>query len=157
MKSYVDRRTGKYIHSRLRDAVKSVFICTPYIDEKYIGELANLSKRNVLVKLISGNRQTNFTLKEHLKKCEINHQCFQHIIASGKDFIHAKIMIIDNNYAVDGSANLTKNGLWEQVNYIHVYQGEEVRQIVDVFEKIWTYNERHLFKYESAAKPPIAD
>ena len=145
MRSYVDRRAGRYIHSKLRSASRSAYICTPYIDQKYIDELVSLTQRKILVKLISGSSQKSFNLKDYLRSCPIDYQNFKHVVTPRTDFVHAKIVIIDEKYAVDGSANLTKNGLWEQVNYVHVYDTEgEVRQVIDAFDKIWTYNEKHL-------------
>lgn len=153
MRSYVHKKAGGYIHSKLKTASKSVYICTPYIDQKYVDELVSLTIRNVLVKLISGSRQSNFNLKEYLHSCAIDYRYFQHVITPKRDFVHAKIFIIDEKYAVDGSANLTKNGLWEQVNYIHVYdETEEVQKVIGDFNKIWRYNKKYLSDSEETAQ-----
>lgn len=141
MRSYVDRRAGRYIHSKLKTAKKSVYICTPYIDQKYVDELIMLANRQILVKLVSSSKQAYFDLRDYLLSSTIDYLYFKHLIVPKTDFVHAKILVIDNCYAVDGSANLTKNGLWDQVNYIHVYEDpKEIQEVINAFEKIWKFN-----------------
>jgi hypothetical protein len=56
--------------------------------------------------------------------------------------------VVDDVYAADGSANLMYNGLWNQVNNIHVYDiPAEVQSIKRTFEKIWNYNSRENNSY----------
>jgi len=53
------------------------------------------------------------------------------------EFIHAKIYAVDG-YAVMGSANLTEKGLWENVEHLVIFEGEEeAEQVVKDFEILY--------------------
>lgn len=141
MKNYVDKRTGRYIQTKLQDAKTSAWVCTTYIDTEYVDILIDLAAKGVEVRLISSNKQTGFNLKDYLKEKPNLPAAFKHLVLTGSDFVHARLYIIDSNYAVDGSVNLTKNGLWNQPNYIHIHQlREEVSVVKDTFNKIWDYD-----------------
>ena len=141
MKNYVDRRTGRYIHTRLQEAKSYVWVCSPYIDTKYVDILLDLAARGIEVRLISSNRQTGFYLRNYLKEKSSLPGTFHSLVLTGSDFVHAKLYVIDDNYALDGSVNLTQNGLWNQPNYIHIHQlREEVAVVKDTFNRIWDYN-----------------
>lgn len=140
MRNYVDRCTGRYIHARLNNAEKSAWICTPYIDKKYAEILISLAKSNVEVKLIATNRQTGFYLRNYVTS-QSPPPNFKALIPTGTDFVHAKLYIIDDEYAIDGSVNLTANGLWNQPNYVHIHESkEEINIVKDTFNRIWNYN-----------------
>ncbi|RLI28276.1 hypothetical protein DRO58_02500 [Candidatus Bathyarchaeota archaeon] len=55
------------------------------------------------------------------------------------EFIHAKIYVIDDEYAVTGSANLTYEGMWKNTEHITVYEtAEEVMRVKSDFIHLWT-------------------
>lgn len=141
MRNYVDRHTGRYIHSRLNDAKTSAWICSPYIDKKYLDMLIELASGNIDVRLITTNRQSGYNVREYLKQNQTNLNSFHPLILTGDDYVHAKLYIIDDDCAIEGSVNLTSNGLWNQPNYVHVHESqEEVRIVKDTFNRIWNYN-----------------
>jgi phosphatidylserine/phosphatidylglycerophosphate/cardiolipin synthase-like enzyme len=140
MRSYVDRQAGNYIHTKLKNAKDYAYICSPYIDRRYLNEIIALANK-IPVKLITTDRQKGFYLKSYLTSNLTQPNHLQSLISKNSDIIHAKIYVIDDKYAVDGSANLTDNGLWHQVNYLHQYdKPEEVAEIKKVFERIWDFN-----------------
>ncbi len=51
-------------------------------------------------------------------------------------FVHSKIYIFDD-VAFIGSANLTYNSLWKNVETVEIFKGEEVQKIEEEFHKIW--------------------
>ncbi len=50
--------------------------------------------------------------------------------------VHSKIYIFDD-VAFIGSANLTYNSLWKNVETLEIFRGEEVHKVEKEFEKIW--------------------
>jgi phosphatidylserine/phosphatidylglycerophosphate/cardiolipin synthase-like enzyme len=151
MRNYVDRCTGRYIHARLNNAEKSAWICTTYIDKKYAEILISLAKSDVEVKLISTNKQTGFFLRNYIAS-QSPPPNFKSMILTGTNFVHAKLYIIDDEYAIDGSVNLTANGFWNQPNYIHIHESkEEVNVVKDTFNRIWNYNSN-----KSQGSSPVA-
>ena len=53
-------------------------------------------------------------------------------------FVHVKQYIVDGDYAVSGSANFSKTGLWNNHESITIYQGmSNARVIEDQFDRIW--------------------
>ena len=60
------------------------------------------------------------------------------IKVSRKAFVHSKMYIVDGSYAVVGSANLTKSGLWENIETVTIYRDpEEVEEVKRDYLKIW--------------------
>ena len=51
--------------------------------------------------------------------------------------VHAKIYIIDNT-AITGSANLTRSGLWRNMETLTIHEDpEEIRQVEEQFLQVW--------------------
>ena len=51
-------------------------------------------------------------------------------------FVHSKILVVDN-VGIIGSANLTKTGLWHNIETIAVFFGEEVKKVEETFNSVW--------------------
>ena len=51
-------------------------------------------------------------------------------------FVHSKILIVDD-IGIIGSANLTKAGLWHNIETIAVFFGEEVKKVEETFNSVW--------------------
>ncbi len=60
-----------------------------------------------------------------------------HLKIVDKKFIHSKIYIVDGEYAVIGSPNMTKRGFHKNIETITIYEGEEARQVIESFKKLW--------------------
>ena len=55
-----------------------------------------------------------------------------------RDFVHAKIYVVDGRIAMVGSANLTYSGLWNNIEHLLITQTqEEVEMIEGDFDKLW--------------------
>ena len=150
MRDYVGTGMGKYISYKLFNAKTYAYICSPYIDQYYAEAILALAEKGIAVRVIATDRQAGgFSLidffEDNLEGNGDNFECFT---VDGPGFIHSKMYIVDDNYAVDGSANLTRAGLWNQVNNIHVYDNpEEVQSLKRSFTKIWDYNSSHTSNY----------
>lgn len=144
MRDYVGTGMGKYLAYKLFNASKYAYICSPYIDQKYAGAIVQMAKRGIPIKLITTDRQAGgLYLSDYFggyyRKSKDND--FEVLMVEGEGFVHSKMYVVDDDFAVDGSANLTYAGLWNQVNNIHVYDTpEEVSRIKNTFDKIWDYN-----------------
>lgn len=58
-----------------------------------------------------------------------------------ESFIHAKIYVADDSFAAIGSANLTKTGMWESVEYVVILNdGPDIQKMKGDFKKMWDYN-----------------
>ena len=139
MKDYVGLGMGKYISYRLFNAKKYAYVCSPYIDQYYADAILDLAEKGVLVKIIASDKQAGgFSLVDYFEdNYEGGEDNFDCITLDGDGFVHSKMYVVDDNYAVDGSANLTYNGLWNQVNNVHVYETlSEVQNVKRTFEKI---------------------
>jgi phosphatidylserine/phosphatidylglycerophosphate/cardiolipin synthase-like enzyme len=143
MKDYVGTGMGKYIAHKLFNAKKYAYICSPYIDRYYADAILGLAEKGVLVKVMATDRQAGgFSLLDYFEDSYDGGENFDCITIDGEGFVHSKIYVVDDAYAVDGSANLTYSGLWNQVNNIHVYDtSTEVQNVKRSFEKIWDYND----------------
>ena len=137
---------GKYIAYKLFNAQNYAYICSPYIDQYYAEAILKLARRGVNVKVISTDKQAGgFYLGDYFEQQagSIGNN-FDYLIFEKdyNNFIHAKMYVIDNKYAVDGSCNLTRAGLWNNVEHVNVYDfADEVQAIKESFEKIWRFND----------------
>ncbi|MEM3736624.1 MAG: phospholipase D family protein [Candidatus Bathyarchaeia archaeon] len=164
MRSYLGTNVGTYIENQLLGAKKYVKICSPWISPIYASRLVDLAKRgvNVWVMLqIRGkpnsqnetfdvSRKSYNILKEKggilkrvigfLKKEKT--EPILRIIAVdsekyGFDLAHAKIYVVDGEYAVVGSVNLTETGLWKNLEYILVFEGSDAKVIEEDYDRLW--------------------
>lgn len=51
-------------------------------------------------------------------------------------FVHSKILVVDN-VGIIGSANLTKTGLWHNIETIAIFVGEEAEKVEEAFNSVW--------------------
>ncbi len=72
---------------------------------------------------------------------------FEALIVKSRDTrsdygIHAKVYVIDGDYAVTGSANLTVNGLSNNIELLIIHDPSEAPEIESKFNEIWALYER---------------
>ena len=143
MKTFVGKGVGKHIIYHLFNAKKQALICSPWLDEHYAEAIVRMAQRGVNVKLITSNRKTgDFSayayIMKHLRPNGGNSPLELTMVDSS--FIHAKLYVVDEEYAAIGSANLTTAGMYENVESIATCDGVDVHSIKNDFEKIWRYN-----------------
>jgi len=97
--------------------------------QRFNNAIINAIKRNVNIRAIAEPEKTRKILKENGVKTK------QYI---GAKKIHTKLMIIDNQTAIIGSHNYTKNAfnLNEEVSLI-VNDEETIKRLREYFENLW--------------------
>ncbi len=153
--TYVGRGAGDFIEKQLFSAEKYLLICSPWIDSIYAVRIISMARNNVQINIITSNDKSK---EEHKKTLEELREAakvpkgplgrrkkdyvplpLNYRIIDAK-FIHPRIYCADGRYAVVGSATLTQNGLWKNVEHvIMVNDPEEVQRIETDFERLWRF------------------
>jgi len=145
METHVGKNLGKFIETEILSAKESLLISSPgislFIGEKIFKKSQNGIKTRIITSENGGadSQETN-KLALQLIKNKKNQQFLDYkIIESQKiESIHPKIYIIDNKCAIVGSANLTKNGFYNFVEFIQLFRDEkQIKTIKDDYEKLW--------------------
>ena len=144
-KTHLGKNTGEILQKEILSAKESLLISSPgislFIGEKILKKSQNGIKTRIITSENGGadSQETNHLALETLKKNN-GHKFLEYkIIKSQKtELIHPKIYIIDNKCAIVGSANLTKNGFYNYVEFIQIFRdAEEIKIIKNDFEKLW--------------------
>ena len=170
MRTYVGRGVGAHIENKLLSAKKYLLVCSPWIHPEYASKLIGLSKQGVAIRIITSDSEEKWHQQSldmfddaltpprrifgFRKKQEWVRPPIELMVVSER-FIHAKMYIVDGEYAVVGSPNLTQSGLWQNVEYVLIFEGEEAKQIEDDFQTLWRiYAPTSLKVYEYDITPP---
>jgi len=133
MKSYDSETCGQYVVKALFNARKYAYICSPYIDEKYANAILDLAERKVFVKVISSSSEMFYFFRDHGSKT-----LRYNITHDNSPIVHTKMYIADDCFGAEGSANLTYNGMWQQMNSLsYCERRDEVESLKKRFEKLW--------------------
>ena len=145
METHVGRNLGKFIEKEILSAKESLLISSPGIS-LFIGEkIFEQSQKGIKTKILtsenggSDSHETN-KLALQLLRDKKNQQFLDYKIVETQkiEIIHPKIYIIDNNCAIVGSANLTKNGFYNFVEFIQLFRNkEEIERIKEDYKKLW--------------------
>lgn len=146
MKTFVGTNAGDILLKKLFNSSKSVLICSPWISFEYAEKINDLVEKGIDVKIIlSGDEHDDYkkTLKLFKEKKNKSNNKFNYKIAINK-FVHAKIYVIDDEYGLTGSVNLTRNGLWDNVEHLVTCdEPDEVAQMKKDFFSIWELYEKY--------------
>ncbi len=156
METYVGRGAGSHIEKELFGAKDYALICSPWITSEFARRIIQMVERGVQVRVITSNKEAGDTektlklLQEFVKpprdylgrvKKEWAPPPFDYKIIDER-FVHAKIYVVDGNYAVTGSANLTDAGLWKNAEHIIIFKNPtEVEMIEHDYEHLWNFYE----------------
>ena len=146
---YTGRRTGKYIEKQFFDAKKSAYVCSPWISTSYVEKMVLMANQGIDIKIIT--QEENLGMKDTIdlirnassypgvQKANVKRHFHYRILpAKMAGFVHVKQYIVDGDYAVSGSANFSKTGLWNNHESITIYQGMSNAQVIeDQFDRIW--------------------
>ena len=145
METYIGKESGKIIEKEILSAKKSLMISSPGIS-LFIGKkILEISKKGIQTKIITSEKggddseETNKLAKQMLKDKK-NTQFLDYKIVDSKktELIHPKIYIVDDKCAIVGSANLTKNGFYNYVEFIQLFKDiKQIKIIKEDFEKLW--------------------
>jgi hypothetical protein len=138
MKTCCDSNAGSQIEPVLWNARESVWIISPWLGKDYVERLASLSRKGIEVKIITSNDNWNMESLEILIASRNPYLWLMVLDKQKVPFPHAKIYIIDNEYAFSGSANFTHSGMKYSVeNLVIAETEEEVQKIRNDFVNMW--------------------
>jgi hypothetical protein len=138
MRTYLDSNAGSQIEPVLWNARKSIWIIVPWLGKANAERLASLSQKGIEVRIITSNDDWNMESLEMLTASKNSNLRLMVLNKEKVPFPHAKIYIIDNEYAVSGSANFTYSGMNSSVeNLIIAETKEEVQKIRNDFVNMW--------------------
>lgn len=132
-KYYSSMKVGEYFFDDVMNAKNSIHICSPWISVSYAEKFIKLAKSGVSVNIITSEQ------KKNTKTVEILHnfkdQRNFHFALTQKS--HSKFFIIDYKIAIDGSANFTHTGLWNQDNNITIYHdSQDITRFLEIFTRL---------------------
>jgi len=154
MRTHVGRGAGAFIEPRLFTAEKFAWVCSPWISPSFAQRMVDLAKKGVEVRIITSeveeNKEMLKILKEsvkppkdflgRVKKDWVRPSIDYLILRSEVDqpLVHAKIYVVDGEYAVTGSANCTESGFYHNIEHIIIFDSpEEVERIEEDFAVLW--------------------
>tara|TARA_Y100001934_G_scaffold240100_1_gene294187 strand:- start:45 stop:1334 length:1290 start_codon:yes stop_codon:yes gene_type:complete len=148
--SYMGKQSGKYIEKQFFTATKSAHVCSPWISKQYVEKMVLMASKGVDIKIITQDVQYNTDTTDLIRNHAFDslfqsqlarakrHFHYRIIPKSAAGFIHVKQYIVDGNYAVSGSANFSKSGLWRNQESITIYEGMSNAQVVEEqFDRLW--------------------
>jgi len=132
---YAGKDCGIIFLDKLLHAKRALRICSPWISENYLKRLIDLSNKSVKIFLVTSKDQYGYDIHKLLEENE--HKIKYKFAPS--DEVHSKIYVIDELFAVIGSANLTKNGLEkDQDNHVAYTKDEnDVKKCSKIFESLY--------------------
>lgn len=151
MKRFSGRSVGKYIEPKLRSAINSVYVCSPWISPEYAETLVRMAHKGIEIKIITSDDDLNQKTLSVL--FGFSNEKLKTLIVPKEEagLVHSKCYIVDHRYAFVGSANFTWKGFNENYEQIDMYEGEdEVAPIELNFLRLWI----ELDKYKTNEKYP---
>ena len=131
---YSGLRCGDYFYKQIMFAKKSIYICSPWISASYAEQFVELARKGIKVTIITSDQKNNEETVETLTMYK-NQSKFDFRIMPK---LHTKMYLADNSLVVDGSANFTKTGLWNQQNNITIYNNfQDYKKFENIFFEIW--------------------
>jgi len=173
-RSYVGRAVGAHFWDKILMAKYSVLVCGPYLSPKTVEKLIEMAKRDVKVLIITSLPKQPGENPQHEEAIALLEKALQperdwlgrpkkdwkkpnlDVKYADERFIHAKIYAVDGELAVVGSANLTESGLWENIEYILIFEGDDAMKIESDFEKLWNLYTTEGIKKGEAFTPEAA-
>lgn len=146
METHIGVGIGKYIQEKILMAQNKIFISSPIISLSFAKELITYLEKGINLKIILSEavdvqtKESIDILQIHSKKKSSNNGVLEIKII---DFIqvaliHAKIYIIDEKFAIIGSANFTESSFFDLPEYIIIHKEKNaILQITNNFFEIW--------------------
>ncbi len=142
---YNEKKFVKEIYNKTREilnnAKETIRIISPYIDMLY-EDIIDLKNNNpsLNIKIITRpKKDANKGLRERIAKNVLD---LLEIGTKGNlktlEVIHSRLIIIDDKELIISSADLTREGLYDEFNAgIYTRDEETIRNCIDYFENIW--------------------
>ncbi len=141
----------------LRDSKKEVLIINPFFDKEGIDrilyDLLFAAQRGVNIRIVSreygvSQKLTECvdTIRNVFKEKKLNNKLLIRDYYKKEEkqifAIHSKIILVDNISVYVGSANLTFNSFYSNLELGVIIKGKKVLQIKDVFENLWDISKK---------------
>jgi len=166
--TYVGRGAGDFIEKQLFSAEKYLLVCSPWIDSIYAVRAVSKARKNVQILILTSSDKSNEQHKKALEELQEATKVPKRMMIRRKQdyvplplnyrvvdkrFIHPIIYCVDGRYAVVGSAMLTQNDLWKNVEHLIIMnEPEEVQKIERDFEHLWrSYSKEEIREETSVA------
>jgi len=117
---------GREVVERMNRASKRLWICTPYIGQRYIELLALSKKRGLDVRILVRKCVENRDIIEKARILELELRLLEKL--------HAKIYIIDDQCII-GSLNLTESGIEYNMELLLIIDKESEPELFNNLEK----------------------
>ena len=149
MRTYAGKGVGAHFLDEMLMAKDYIYIASRWISPEYAEKLVQLAKEGTAVRIItSDDKEKNHQKALEILKKALKPPAFARIKGWNppnmelgiirEKYLHVKLYVFDDKLAVVGSANLTKNGMWNNIEHVIVFdQPEEVQQLKHDFEKLW--------------------
>ncbi len=150
MKSYAGRGVGAHFLDDMLLAESYIYVVSRWISPEYADRLISRAREGVAVKVITSNdpeKHHQEALKRLRKALKPGRFLLRRrdweppnmeLGVVEQRYLHVKMYIYDDKLAVVGSANLTQNGMWSNIEHIVVFdKPEEIQAIKKDFEKLW--------------------
>ncbi len=141
MEVFLGKEIGKHVESKLFSAKNYVLICTPSISYDFGEKVLQMVEKGIKVKIITSNSGAGETNQVHqmVKEFLESSKTLEYKIIDTKEiFNHAKIYVVDGEYAIIGSANFTRQSFWNNLESIVMFEdSNEVEKVESQFKKLW--------------------
>ena len=131
---------GEKVNECLNNAKHTIRIISPYIDMHY-EDIINLAeqKPELTIKIITRSKKDIKGFRERIAKNVLD---LLEIATKGNiktlDIIHSRLMIIDDQELIISSADLTREGLYDEFNAgIYTKDEDTIKNSIEYFDNIW--------------------
>lgn len=131
---------GEKVNECLNNARHTIRIISPYIDMHY-EDIINLAeqKPELTIKIITRPKKDIKGFRERIAKNVLD---LLEIATKGNiktlDIIHSRLMIIDDQELIISSADLTREGLYDEFNAgIYTKDEDTIKSSIEYFDNIW--------------------
>lgn len=139
VRSFSGTGAGIHIQPKLWTAKECVYVCSPWISADYAAKLGLMANKGTEVRVITSDDDLNADALGAFREAVSNNLKLLVIQKdSDEGFIHSKLYVIDREYAVTGSANLTRRGLYDNVESLNIFEEpDDVAKIELEFSRLW--------------------
>lgn len=130
---------AKNLFNYINSARKSVWLTSPWISKKVAKAICDIAKqRGIRFRILTTFDLSVETHKEALKIFKENEALPLEVRVLEDKQLHVKMVIVDQQFLIIGSVNLTLSGLYENIEgYVVLLNVEAIRSSSDKFNELW--------------------
>lgn len=155
MRSHIGRESGNHVEKQLFSAKNYVYICSPIISPAYVKRLlVQLVDTGIKACIITSDDNTKDKYGDKTPKLLKNGvKQDRRLFSKSKDpakpqlefklvkrgRINTNLYIVDGMSAITGSANLTEDSMWNNLEHLLIAENaKEVKAMEHDFENLWS-------------------